>query len=129
MSTQERTYPISAVDAVARQCHEVNRAFCREMLGDHSHLPWEETPERIRLSAISGVQSLVENPGLTCEELFKSWKAYKLAEGWKHGPVKDMEKREHPNLVENYSDLPPGERAKDALFRATALSGLGYAVG
>lgn len=39
------------------------------------------------------------------------------AAGWKYGPVKDPERKEHPCFVP-YDGLPPEQRAKDYLFRA-----------
>lgn len=44
-----------------------------------------------------------------------SWMAEKLSDGWTYGPVKDVEKKEHPCMVP-YGDLPALQRYKDALF-------------
>jgi hypothetical protein len=41
----------------------------------------------------------------------------KLDDGWKYGPVKDPEKKEHPCLV-SFSELPKEQQAKDFIFRA-----------
>ena len=38
-------------------------------------------------------------------------------EGWKYGPVKDAQKKEHPCFLP-YAELPPEQKAKDYLFRA-----------
>ena len=40
----------------------------------------------------------------------------KLDDGWKYGPVKDAEKKEHPCLVP-FEQLPKEQQAKDYLFR------------
>jgi len=40
-----------------------------------------------------------------------------MADGWKYGPVKDVEKKEHPCCVE-YHELPVDQKAKDFIFRA-----------
>jgi hypothetical protein len=54
--------------------------------------------------------------------------ADKEADGWKHGPVKDPEKKEHPCMVP-YGQLPAEQRAKDYLFIAVVKAmcyGHGY---
>lgn len=47
----------------------------------------------------------------------ESWMREKLAAGWKYGPEKDAEKKEHPCLVE-FAELPREQQAKDYIFRA-----------
>ena len=46
------------------------------------------------------------------------WAAGRLAAGWKYGPVRDDERKEHPCLIP-YEALPEEEKDYD---RATALS-------
>jgi hypothetical protein len=48
----------------------------------------------------------------------------KLADGWKYGPVKYPEKKEHPCMVP-FAELPKEQQLKDALFRhiVPALTG------
>ena len=46
------------------------------------------------------------------------WAAGRLATGWKYGPVRDDERKEHPCLIP-YEALPEEEKDYD---RATALS-------
>lgn len=100
---------------IARVCHEVNRAYC-QALGDDSQLPWSECPDWQRQSAIAGVNMHLANPGATPEDSHVAWLAQKEADGWRYGPVKDVEKREHPCIVP-YSELPVEQRAKDFIFR------------
>jgi len=49
----------------------------------------------------------------------------KEADGWKYGPVKDAEKKEHP-CFRPYNLLPRDQKAKDYIFRAIvhALTGI-----
>lgn len=108
------------VDEVARVCHEVNRAYCAT-LGDHSQLPWDEAPEWARTSAMNGVSAIVFGKVKTPEESHESWLAEKAATGWKYGPAKDPEKKEHP-CFRPYSELPAEQRTKDHLFRAVVLA-------
>lgn len=56
--------------------------------------------------------------GNTPEQSHESWFAEKVATGWKYGPVKDPEKREHPCMV-SYAELPPVQRQKDHVFVGT----------
>ena len=44
--------------------------------------------------------------------------AQKAADGWKFGPVKNPETREHPCFVP-YAELPAAQQAKDHLFTRT----------
>lgn len=103
------------VEQIASVCHEVNRNYCK-LLGDDTHLPWSRAPKWQKDSAIQGVTTLIENPELTPEQMHSNWKAFKLADGWKHGPVKDARKKEHPCIVEKYEDLPIEDQIKDELF-------------
>ena len=103
------------VNLVAKICHEVNRAYCRS-LGDESQVSWDEAPDWQKDSAINGVNFHLNNDR-TPEESHESWLAQKEAEGWKYGPVKDVDKKEHPCFVP-YSELPAEQKAKDYLFKA-----------
>ena len=91
------TMKLATLNACARAAHEANRAYCIA-IGDDSQLPWDEAPEWQRDSAINGV---------------------KARTGWKYGPVKDPEKKEHPCFVP-YDELPSTEKAKDAIFVSIA---------
>lgn len=101
--------------AIARVAHEINRAYCAS-LGDTSQPTWEDAPEWQQNSALVGVDMHLAKPDATPEQSHESWLAQKLAEGWKYGPVKDAEKKEHPCCVP-YADLPAEQKAKDYLFR------------
>lgn len=104
----------SAKEACARAAHEVNRAYCIA-LGDLSQPSWDTAPDWQRSSAINGVSGVLAGNGP--EQSHESWLAEKAATGWKYGPVKDPEKKEHPCFVP-YAELPPGQQHKDALFIA-----------
>lgn len=108
---------------IARVCHEANRAYCLA-LGDASQPAWDDAPEWQRRSAVNGVRHATENPGAGPSASHESWLEEKRAAGWRYGPVKDPEKKEHPCFVP-YGQLPAGQRRKDALFLAVvgALTG------
>lgn len=105
----------TVTEACARAAHEVNRAYCLA-LGDTSQPAWDDAPEWQRSSAIKGVAGALA--GNTPEQSHEGWLAEKYATGWKYGPVKDPEKKEHPCFVP-YAELPPEQRHKDQLFTAT----------
>jgi hypothetical protein len=102
-------------DQIARVCHEVNRAYC-QALGDNSQPAWEDAPEWQRDSARMGVV-LHTTTDSGPEASHISWMGHKVVEGWKYGPVKDPEKKEHPCMV-SFADLPKEQQAKDYIFRA-----------
>lgn len=108
------------IEACARAAHEANRAYCFA-LGDRSQPAWEDAPEWQRKSALAGVEGALA--GNTPEQSHAGWLALKIVEGWVWGPVKDPEKKKHP-CMRPYAELPPDQRAKDALYlavvRATA---------
>jgi len=104
------------VEQIARVCHETNRSYC-ETLGDHSQLPWASAPNWQRTSAINGVRFHMDNPDAKPSASHDEWLKEKKATGWKYGPTKDAEKKEHPCFVP-YDELPVEQQAKDALFIA-----------
>ena len=117
---------MALLDAVilqaAKTAHSVNRAYCAS-LGDLSHKPFDEVSEHIRNSAEDGVRAIIEGRVTSPEESHYNWRKFKEDAGWKYGPVKDENKKEHPNLVEGgYDALPESEKTKDALYFAVVLS-------
>ena len=96
--------------------HETNRAYA-EMLGDHSHVSWHESPDWQKNSAIDGVVKHLHNPQMSPEDSHRSWLEFKKKDGWQYGPIKDLEKKEHPCMLP-YGDLPITQRMKDYVFAA-----------
>jgi len=107
---------VLTAEQIARVCHEANRAYCMNV-GDHSHPTWDQAPEWQRRSTVSGVEGALGNPDRTPRQSHEEWMAVKLTEGWKHGPKKAPDLREHPCLVP-YDELLDVDRAKDELFLA-----------
>jgi hypothetical protein len=103
------------IEVCAAAAHEANRAYCLA-LGDTSQPPWAEAPEWQKTSARKGVLAALS--GATPRQSHEGWLAEKEATGWKYGPVKDPEKREHPCFVP-YDDLPPEQQRKDDVFVST----------
>ena len=113
------------VERIASVCHAANRAYCQAH-GDFSQPEWENAPDWQKDSAREGVRLQLEHPETTPEMHHKSWSEAKTRDGWKFGPVKDSEKKEHPCLVP-YEHLPFFQQVKDHLFagivRAMAPAG------
>ena len=106
---------------LAHIAHEANRAYCQS-IGDNSQPAWDDAPEWQRESAVNGIEGALN--GFTPEQSHESWMAEKVATGWKFGPVKDPEAKEHPCMVP-YSELPPEQRRKDALYLAVVKAAAG----
>lgn len=108
------------IEQIARTCHEANRALCLAH-GDTSQVAWEDAPEDIKASAIDGVAHALDHPEATPEDSHLNWCAFKVADGWVYGPVKDADKKTHPCLVD-YDKLPVEQWAKDYVFQAIVRS-------
>jgi len=102
-------------EQIAKVAHEINKAFC-ESIGDDSQPTWEDAPDWQKESAINGVQFHIDNPDALPSNSHESWLKQKEDEGWKYGPVKDPEKKEHPCFVP-YDELPVEQKSKDYLFK------------
>lgn len=102
------------IEAIAKVCHEANRAYC-ETMGDFTKSLWESAAEWQRESAINGVKWRLDNYDAPASAQHDAWVADKIRDGWKYGPYKDAEKKEHPCLVQ-YDALPDSQKFKDALF-------------
>ncbi len=105
---------------IARVCHQINRAYC-QALGDFSQPEWKDAPQWQKDSAIAGVQFHLANRYAGPQGSHESWLAQKEKDGWKYGPIKDAEKKEHP-CIRPFHELPKEQQAKDYLFRETVLS-------
>lgn len=99
---------------IAEICHEVNRAYC-DCMGLAPLLPWSETPENIKQSAIDGVKFHIENPNSSPSDAHNNWMKFKIADGWSYGEIKNTEKKTHPCLIP-YESLPKAEQVKDYIF-------------
>lgn len=104
------------IEQIAELCHETNRVYCR-LTGDNSQAHWADAPDWQKDSAVKGVQFHIENPGSPPSRSHEEWLKEKQDTGWKYGPVKDAEKKEHPCCV-SYDELPKNQKVKDSLFIA-----------
>ena len=103
------------IEQVAQVAHEINRAYC-QAIGDNSQPIWEDAPEWQKSSAINGVVFHLQNPNAGPDASHINWMKQKTDEGWKYGPVKNVDTKEHPCYVP-YEELSTEQKAKDYLFR------------
>lgn len=101
---------------IAKICHQANKAYC-ENIGDNSQPNWEDAPQWQRDSAIKGVAYHMQTENSSPAQSHESWLKEKREAGWKYGPVKDPEKKEHPCFVP-YEELPVEQKLKDYIFKA-----------
>ena len=108
------------ITCIAKVCHEANRAYCAT-LGDNSQTSWEDAPEWQKQSAINGIKFHLkahdEGRTTAASASHDSWLEEKRVAGWKYGPVKDTEKKEHPCFIP-YEGLPTSQKLKDYIFGA-----------
>jgi hypothetical protein len=115
------------IERAARAAHEANLHYCFA-IGDDSQVPWDEAPEWQKDSACKGVVFILNNPLAPPSRSHDSWLEEKRATGWKYGPVKDVEKKEHPCFLP-YDELPESQKAKDAIFGAVVRGVFAYVEG
>lgn len=104
--------PQCAIEAAAQAAHEANRAYCIA-IGDLSQPAWEVAPDWQKISARKGVLGVYQGNGP--KESHEGWLQEKRDTGWKHGPVKDPERKEHPCMLP-YDELPAAQKKKDEIF-------------
>ena len=108
-------YNENDVNVAAAVAHAANRQYCIT-LGDYSQPEWGEAPFWQKIESVrTGVRFLWDNPKATPEDNHAEWLELKRKEGWKYGPVKDPEKKEHPCFLP-YDQLPEEQKMKDTIF-------------
>lgn len=121
-----RTPLVLTIVDIARICHEANRALCIAN-NDHSQMSWESAPEWQIDSCVAGVRFVLMNPDTTPDAQHKHWMDVKSIDGWKYGPDKNPETKEHP-CMQPWSELPETQRVKDVLFGSIVRTLGGYVI-
>ena len=93
--------------------HEANKEI-QQQTGEF--IP--QLSEHLTKSILDDVYYVLDNPNCTPEQQHNNWVHFKRADGWRYGPEKDFERKEHPCLVP-YSELPEIQQRKDSVFRQT----------
>lgn len=108
------------IEDIARVTYEANRAYSAT-IGDDSFQKWEVAPEWQRETNMNGVRFHLKTlrGGLTPapSASHESWLEEKRRAGWRYGPVKRVDLKEHPCFVP-YDELPAAQKLKDYLFGA-----------
>lgn len=78
--------------------------------------PWEQRDEKFKKNMIRAVarqcgKGLLESP----KKLHDAWVVAYEKMGWKYGPVRNVEKKEHPDMV-SFNKLGRKEQEKDWVF-------------
>lgn len=105
---------------IARVAHEVNSGYT-QAISEPPLALWDDLPAWQRYSVHDGVAFLLANPEAGPSASHANWLALKRATGWRHGPVKDMELKEHPCFLV-FEALPVEQQAKDYIFHAIVRS-------
>lgn len=103
--------------------HEASRILSCA-LGDFSHRVGPEAPKWQIEPAEQGARAIAANPVITPQQQHEAWMQAKVNDGWKYGPVKDPEKKEHPCLV-SYDLLPFEQKLEDHMFGIVVRGVLG----
>lgn len=104
------------ISYIAKACHEANRVWCQAN-EDYSQKHWADAEQWQRDSAIKGVEYAIANPDAPDSAQHDAWMQDKISQGWKYGPVKDADNKEHPCIV-SFEELPEFQKKKDILFKA-----------
>lgn len=106
---------------IAEIFHQANHVYSRT-LGLESEFPtWKETPQVTRDALRDRVQRRLDHPDDPQSMEHDLWVAKKVSQGWKLGPVKDADKKEHPYMTP-YDEVPERERDRDEIFIAIVLA-------
>jgi hypothetical protein len=93
-----------------------------------TNLPYQPTLIDTRnIELASEIQPLIER---LAEHNHDLWAKQRIAEGWRLGPQRNGQKKEHPCLIP-YSDLPESEKEYEriaAIGTLTAIIALGYRI-
>lgn len=104
------------VEQVAVGC---NSACCNFLnSSDHTRnamLPWELMSEEERNGLISRVNIKLTRPEMSAELLHNEWMDMMISEGWRYGPLKDVNKKSDPMLL-SYNDLIIEYRMLDVII-------------
>jgi hypothetical protein len=112
-------------EVIAAACQQAGYTYAFYALGEIA-FTWDDAPASQKSSMLHAVRFWdVLDPALPletlCEASHVAWLNFKLREGWKLGPVKDLAKKESPNLVP-YQQLPEAQRKKDEVVVRTYLT-------
>lgn len=87
-------------------------------------------PNPIDTSEIALDERILQLAELLAKNAHEVWAAERIAQGWKYGPTRKDDTKEHPCLIP-YEDLPESEKVYDrntAMETLKAVCALGYEI-
>lgn len=122
------------IELLAAACHSAWYSYAVLGLGEDGD-PWNSAEQHQRESMIKGVEfwerridkeeilnlNLSTLADMYSEVSHDEWVRHKEENGWRYGPNKHPELKEHPCMVP-YEDLPEEQRAKDKAVLVAYLS-------
>ena len=87
-------------------------------------------PEPIDTTHVELSPTIMALTELLARNVHEAWACQRIAEGWTHGPTRDDQRKEHPDLVP-YEKLPESEKDYDrmtAIDTLKAIVALGYVI-
>jgi len=112
-----RDLDVDLIDEIAPIAYGIQRQYARA-LGDKTFVSWHDLSAGMRDSVRIGVRHVLNNNHATPRDLHALWRRTREDEGWTLDPVKDLDKRTSPFLVE-YDELPQLIMLKNVIFHAT----------
>lgn len=111
-------YPLFGLDDIARLAVNTNASYSAALGENVQH--WDETSPEIRASIVRGILfALRYNP--TPEQNHQNFLDDRLKEGWTYGPEKNVELKQHPDLIP-FEHLPAEQKAKNHIFLSLVSS-------
>ena len=92
--------------------------------------PVSYKPQPIDTASVQLSDEIIELTEKLAENTHDNWARQRVADGWKYGPERNDQSKEHPCLV-RYSDLLESEKEYDrqaALETLKAIIALGYEI-
>ena len=91
---------------------------------------WDYQPQPIDMSKVMLSDDFIELREAIAENAHEVWAEARMLEGWTYGPVRDDEKKQHPDLVP-YSSLSDSEKEYDRIMATNTIKlvkKLGFAI-
>jgi hypothetical protein len=101
---------------IAKIAHESLGAYVSSKLAE-TPMAWDNLHHTARKAAVSGVMSVMDDPGITVASFHAQWVARMVSAGWRFGDGQDHDGKRHADL-QPWEDLPPDRQAKAALVLA-----------
>jgi hypothetical protein len=101
---------------IAKIAHETLRYYGIATEGDLNQPAFEELSSGKKQQLTNTVLFYLKNPQATVAEGHAMWLAWKEKEGYHVGTVRNVARKESPNLV-TFAALPPDQRAKSFIIR------------